>query len=177
MTSTITVLESTYQEALSLVEEARAYAYHAKKRDSTGLNAVEKMTQTMEALRVTTRLTNVMSWLLARKAVHAGEMTAEEAVEQGYTLAGQGLCLEEGPMEAPFLSDRLKDLMLRSLELYQRVERLDRQLRGEARAGYITLPGALPDEGPVIAHQQDLPPAANVVPLRRAGHANGGEDG
>ena len=46
-------------------------------------------------MRITTRLTQIMAWLLAQKAVHAGELTARQMASEEYRLDGQSVCLDD----------------------------------------------------------------------------------
>ena len=80
----------------------------------------------LETLRLTARLTQVMAWLLAQRAVHAEEMDLEEALAE--PLAGI-ICMEAAGRDNPDLPPRLSDLLGRSHLLYVRVARLDQLAR------------------------------------------------
>ena len=49
----------------------------------------------METMRLTTRLTQVMAWTLAPRAVHSEELTPEEGASRAYQLSGQAVCLDK----------------------------------------------------------------------------------
>ena len=123
--STVTFFDSTFEEALALTREARDYLTHAEPRDREHLTPNDRMLASCEAMRLTSRLTQVMAWLLVQKAVHAGEMTREEGIAPEFRLAGKSVCEDTTlPVEGK-LQPRLAELLERSLNLYQRVARLD----------------------------------------------------
>jgi regulator of CtrA degradation len=78
-----------------------------------------------EALRVTSRLTQVMAWLMLQRAVVYGEITAEEACQECNRLSGREVCLATDAMEDDSLPAGLRSLLDRSYRLYQRVSRLE----------------------------------------------------
>lgn len=114
-----------YDETVQLVTEARAYAVHGAGNDRRGMAPVERIRASCEALRVTTRLAEVMAWLLIRRAVHAGEITAEEAAQPEHRLARAMVCFDTKAGEDAAMPTALRDLLRRSFALYTRVARLD----------------------------------------------------
>ena len=121
----IAFFDSTYREALSLTREARDYVAYQERRDKQSLSPVGQLAASCESMRMTARLTQVMSWLLVQKAVHAGELSREQAAAPELRLSGQTVCGEEPPETEEVLPPRLRELLERSLSLYQRVARLD----------------------------------------------------
>lgn len=122
---------ATYDEAHALLVEARDYV-----RDESGgpaASPIDRLTICQESLRLTTRLTQVMAWLLTRKAVHAGELSADEAATARYALGGRKVCLDARGEAAAGVPEHLRDLLIRSRALYERVARLDNQARHAAR--------------------------------------------
>jgi regulator of CtrA degradation len=66
-----------------------------------------------------------MAWLLAQKAVQAGEISPVAAAA-AYRLSEDDMCLLEGGAETTAaLPEGLRDLLERSRALYVRVTRLD----------------------------------------------------
>jgi len=116
--------EGTYDETLDLLVEARDYLTDLEPVEQRGFGMEERLVLNCEAFRITSRLTQVMAWLLTQKAVHAGELTRADAAAEEYRLAGHSVCLaNELPpvsLPPPFVS-----LLDRSYRLYTRVERLD----------------------------------------------------
>lgn len=123
--STVAFFDSTFEEALALTREARDYLTHREPMERERMTPNDRMLASCEAMRLTSRLTQVMAWLLVQKAVHAGEMTREEAVAPEFRLAGKSVCEETRPPVEGELQPRLAELLERSHNLYQRVARLD----------------------------------------------------
>ena len=131
----VTYLRSTFEEALALTRESRDYIAYQLPRDREPLEPAAQIAASCEAMRITARLTQIMSWLLIQRAVEAGEIAPEVASEPDNRLGGQDVCdpLEAGPLALSEIQDqalppRLDELLGRSLTLYQRVARLDSQL-------------------------------------------------
>jgi regulator of CtrA degradation len=82
---------------------------------------------TKETLRLTSRLTQVMAWLMAQRALQDGEIGEDEFVEDKYRLEGHEICLKRAFEDLEDLPEGLNDLMSRSYDLYSRVMRLDEQ--------------------------------------------------
>ncbi|WP_420346902.1 DUF1465 family protein [Pelagibius sp.] len=123
---TVAFFDSTFDEALALTREARDYLTHREPEERKKMSPAERMAMSCETMRLTARLTQIMAWLLVQKAVHAGEMTREEAAAEEYRLSGKEVCEETTPpVEGAQLQPRLVDLLDRSHRLYQRVARLD----------------------------------------------------
>ncbi|ACI99235.1 MULTISPECIES: DUF1465 family protein [Rhodospirillales] len=119
----------TYDETMALLLEARNYVAHHEAADQAKLPPHLRLQASYEAMRVTTRLTQVMAWLLAQKAVHAGEMTQEQAASDEYALSGGHICSEPSGPESELLPGGLRSLLDRSHGLYVRVARLDEMVR------------------------------------------------
>jgi len=131
--TTVAFFDSTFEEALALTREARDYLTHGEPQDRHHLTPNERMLASCEAMRLTSRLTQVMAWLLVQKAVHAGEMTREEAKAPEFRLSGKSVCEETVPPVEGQLQPRLAELLERSHSLYQRVARLDALQDGPQR--------------------------------------------
>lgn len=118
----------TYDEALQLTKEARDYIAGrlatGRKESSPDL----RLASSCEEMRLTARVTQVMAWLLVQRAVHAGEMTRAEAAEEQHRLSGQEACLADPVVPQSELPTRLVELLDRSRDLYERVQRLDAML-------------------------------------------------
>ncbi len=119
----------TYDEAYELLLEARSYIRHGASVDAGGLEQTDRLRFALENLRVTSRLSQVMAWLLNEKAVHAGEIGREERSAKAYRLSGQKVCLDDRPELSVGLPPQLTDLLARSHALYVRVSRLDELAR------------------------------------------------
>ena len=122
----------TYNEAMSLLVEARNYLAYLEPQDRRGLEPLERLRLCCETMRLTARLTQIMAWLLAQRAVHAGEISREEALSDPRALAELEICMEDADVANTTLPPRLIDLMGRSQRLYVRVARLDELARRTA---------------------------------------------
>ena len=84
-------------------------------------------------MRLTSRLTNMMAWLLVQRAVHQGELTREEfRDDDSWRLGGAEICLQEPEVDPELLPPYLYDLLRRSERLYSRIARLDGMVAAEA---------------------------------------------
>ncbi|HWI28475.1 MAG TPA: DUF1465 family protein [Stellaceae bacterium] len=116
----------TYGEAMDLLVEARDYLAHREPIDRETLVPIDRLRFCGETMRLTARLTQIMAWLLAQRAVHAGEVSQEEALGDHRALAEHALCMDAPETEMP---RRLASLLDRSQRLYVRVARLDELAR------------------------------------------------
>ncbi len=124
------LFQRTYAEGMQLVEETSAYLDGPGREAARALPREASLAYAGESMRLTTRLMQVASWLLVRKAVHEGEMTVEEANSEKYRLATKEIARQPRFDGAEALPARLQELIERSERLYARVERLDTRLRG-----------------------------------------------
>jgi regulator of CtrA degradation len=124
-----TFFNRTYDETMSLLLEARNYIAYQETVEQQTLDAEMRLRISYESMRITSRLTQVMAWLLAQKAVHAGEMTAREAASEEYALAGHDVCAEPSGHDDGRLPPGLRSLLVRSHALYMRISRLEEQFR------------------------------------------------
>jgi regulator of CtrA degradation len=117
----------TYGEAFDLVLEARDYLSFHEPDERGALLPLERLVMCSETLRLTARLTQIMAWLLAQRAVQNGEIGADEALAD--PLAAVTICMDGAEREDGDVPPRLADLLGRSRRLYVRVARLDELAR------------------------------------------------
>jgi regulator of CtrA degradation len=130
-TSPTAFFHRTYDEAMGLLVEARNYVAVGDLRKGRPGSPTERLVVCCEAMRLTARLTHVMAWLLAQRAVHAGEITLEEAASEKFALGGEMTCLAEADPDLMPDDAWLGTLLERSRGLYLRVARLDEMVRRE----------------------------------------------
>jgi regulator of CtrA degradation len=123
--ATITFFDRTYDEAFTLLVEARNYLTEAQHRVPAALPPQDRLVASCETMRLTSRLVQVMAWLLVQKAVHAGEIEDTDVDDPKRRLGGHEICAEPGPWDVSGLPKGLRGLLDRSLALYNRVARLD----------------------------------------------------
>jgi len=124
-----TFFNGTYDETMSLLVEARNYIAYYEAGDHHKLPPHVRLQISYESMRVTSRLTQVMAWLLAQKAVHAGEISQETAASEEFALSGGEICSDPSGPDNEDLPSGLRSLLSRSHRLYMRIHRLDEQFR------------------------------------------------
>lgn len=118
----------TYDEAMALMVEARNYMSYVEQRERRKVEAAAGLRMSCEAMRVTSRLTQVMAWLLMQRAVHEGEVSPDDALAEPNRLSGLDVCLDDSFADDQTLPGGLRSLLNRSLSLYQRIARLEDQM-------------------------------------------------
>jgi regulator of CtrA degradation len=116
------LIDALYTEAMLLADEARAYFDEVGRDERDLLDAMTRVVFSCESLKVTTRLMHVIAWLLTQRAVDAGELPARDALDPSRRL-GTAPDSDEAAFEAMPMAAR--GLILSSIDLYRRVERLD----------------------------------------------------
>lgn len=123
-------LTRTYDEAYDLLIEARGFAEHEfqnKHRNKSD----NRLIQNRESFRLTSRLAQIVAWLLVQKAYQAGELSSQDLMDEAYRLEGERVCLNREAANDTELPRQLLSLLGRSYDLYCRVQRLDRQFTTE----------------------------------------------
>ena len=98
------LLDSLYSEALVMADEARSMFEHVE----ADLPARISLALSCESLKVTTRLMQVIAWLLNQKAYRAGELTLDELYSDQRSL-GYAVASDEALAEAEGEKARLED--------------------------------------------------------------------
>jgi regulator of CtrA degradation len=119
------LFERTFDEGMSLVEETARYLDGKGRLESRDLPRKAALLYAGESMRVTTRLMQAASWLLIQRAVHEGEMEADQAASERYRLGSKEICLGGRGESVELLPAMLQDLLARSDNLYRRIARLD----------------------------------------------------
>ena len=122
-------LDRLYKETLQLLNESRSYVHFAEKENEK-LPSNVRLRVSYETLRVTARLSQVMTWLLTEKAVEKGEIPMDQARGDGFAIYGGTFC-EDNPTEEELkdLPEGLCSLVSRTGSLYQRALRLEDMLK------------------------------------------------
>jgi len=113
-----------FRDGMGLVEETAAYLDGPGRRESKLLERAAALAYATESMRLTTRLMQLASWLLLHRAVNEGEMSLAQASREKnkVKLSASDLCDEAALAQLP---KSLRELILRSVALQQRVRRLD----------------------------------------------------
>lgn len=119
---------AVFREGMALVEAAATYLDGDGRKEARRLQPPHSLAYATESMRLTTRLMQLASWLLIRRAVSEGELSLDQAIEEQrkIKLPAKGSDLPNREFEG--LPPRLKDLVGQSIELQDRVVRLDRML-------------------------------------------------
>jgi regulator of CtrA degradation len=119
----------TFDETVALLVAARDYITYARPAEAQGFDATDQLRVNCETMRLTARLSEIMAWLLAQKAVYAGEISRADMASDKFRLSGDAVCFEETDVTVEKLPQGLRELLGRSRRLYIRVARLDELVR------------------------------------------------
>lgn len=130
--TTVMVLDGPYREVMDLLEQARSHAERTRRRSvhTRRVASRSRARASCEALRVTTRLSHCLAWLMVQKAIHAGELPPEAALDPDKRLDGHDVCTVTDAEDDPDISPELRSLLTRSRRLFERVSRLDDRIGG-----------------------------------------------
>jgi regulator of CtrA degradation len=121
--------DKTYNEALALTEQAHAYLSEIQHNNVRTGSPIDDLRLRCEAFRLSTRLMQVMAWLLNQRAIHAGELTVAEVSEGAqYRLGCANVCRDDSQHQHPAIPATMGDMLDQSLNLYIRTERLDEMM-------------------------------------------------
>jgi regulator of CtrA degradation len=114
---------------MQLLIEAREWVAHCEPRERQRMSEAGRTRLCLETMRLTARLTQVMAWMVAQRAIHQGEMSQAELVNRQAELGRVQICTEHVTATLEGLPKGLISLLERSHALYQRVARLDSGVR------------------------------------------------
>jgi regulator of CtrA degradation len=120
--------KTVFREGMALVEAAAAYLDGDGRKEARKLRPPHSLAYATESMRLTTRLMQLASWLLIRRAVSEGELTPEQAVEEQRKIKLPVTGTDQPSRDLSVLPERLRDLIAQSLKLQERVIRLDQML-------------------------------------------------
>lgn len=128
---------SLFQEGMALVEETAAYLDGEGRAASAALSRGRLAAYVQQSMRLSTRLMQLASWLLLRRAVAEGEMAEATARREAAKIDITGP-LRDMDAEA-LLPEPLIGLIARSFELQRRVAQLDAALAAPSAADMAAL--------------------------------------
>ena len=147
-----------FRDGMALVEETAGYLDGGGRTESKKLERSAALVYATESMRLTTRLMQLASWLLLRRAVNEGELTLAQAFSEKHRvrLARQEIaCAPDILAELP---PDFVDLCFRSMRLQGRVLHLDASIAAAVEpepfasvsavaAQWARLRAAFPDSG------------------------------
>jgi len=141
---------TVFREGMALVEAAANYLDGDGRKEARKLRPPHSLSYATESMRLTTRLMQLASWLLIRRAVSEGELTLDQAIEEQHKIKLPAKGTDQPSREFDALPPRLRDLIERSIKLQDRVVRLDQML------GFEQTPVASKDDHPLTTQLSRL---------------------
>ncbi|MFM7084923.1 MAG: DUF1465 family protein [Hyphomicrobium sp.] len=117
--------DKVFQEGMSLVERAASYLDGDGRREAKSLDGHLTVLYTTESMRLTTRLLDLASWLLIRRALKEGEITKTEAQKKRDRLKLENIGRPSHVREFDKLPQGLQELIEQSFSLHDRIVQLD----------------------------------------------------
>lgn len=118
--------KTLFREGMTLVEEAASYLDGPGRSASKTLRRPVALAYATESMRMTTRLMQIASWLLLRRAVNEGELTPQQALSERHRVRLTRQDMSCDPNVLHELPGAFVELAERSLRLQSRVMHLDR---------------------------------------------------
>lgn len=148
MNKSTTLLDRTFDEGVALTLEVRNYIAYHEQADRREYDLSKCLHVGYQHTRVSARLIQVMTWLLAMKALLAGEISPEQFGAPQYALNVTDVCENDAGPETKELPAGLLNLLERSHALFARIQRLDAMVRAKLAAGEVPNFGMM--TGPAI---------------------------
>jgi regulator of CtrA degradation len=115
------VFEKTYHDTLMLLLRSESFLENYSSQTELHDKPLYEARIDCEMTRITARLTRVMAWLLAQKALYEGALPLEEAQSIKYQIVRDPFCLKDSLKgQERALPPTVKDLLSDSLDLYRR---------------------------------------------------------
>lgn len=122
---TARLVGALHVEAMILADEVRGYFDGVGRAEREALDPLARIGFSCESLKATTRLMHVVAWLLTRRALDAGEISAGTAAVPARAL-GAAPASDPGSLAA--LPPTARDLVEATRDLYARVARLEQDI-------------------------------------------------
>ncbi len=119
-----------FKEGMGLVERTATYLDGPGRRDAKTLASAVTVLYATESMRLTTRLLDVASWLLIRRALKQGEISHSEARIKRQSVKLQALGKTSHTKGFDDLPLALRSLIAESVEMLDRIIQLDKAMSG-----------------------------------------------
>ncbi|MDX2203513.1 MAG: DUF1465 family protein [Hyphomicrobiaceae bacterium] len=153
--------DTIFREGMALVERTAAYLDGNGRKEAKALKGPVAVLYATESMRLTTRLLELASWLMIRRAQKDGEITSEEARSKRDRVRLKATSRPSHVSGYSDLPQGLRDLIDASFALNDRIIQLDRAMEVDLEA-----PVAATPENPVSAQMSLLQQA--FAPRRQA---------
>ena len=127
--------KTLFREGMTLVEATAAYLDGDGRREARRLDQNTALAYARKSMRLTTRLMQLASWLLVRRAVSEGEMTPAEAQRQKNRVQLKPTDEADRSLKYEALPATFKKLIKVSEHLYNRIVKLDSMLNSGQKTG------------------------------------------
>lgn len=124
----VVFMPGIFNETMQLLTDAHEYFFLFGDDDQQRIAPDLKTLYSCEMSRITLRLSSIMAWIMVQRAVFSRKLEADEAANR-YGLDFKDVCMVDNRMLHGVLPSYVCYLLDRSLELYERVHRLDGQLK------------------------------------------------
>lgn len=126
--------DRVFKEGMALVERTAAYLDGEGRAEARKLKPPVSIVYATESMRLTTRLLELASWLLVRRAINDGELSVEEAAAKRARIKLGGTGRPSHIASFDVLPAMLGALIEESFQLTDRIVLLDRALDGKTVA-------------------------------------------
>ena len=113
-----------FKEGMALVERTAAYLDGPGRKESKGLAGGAGVLYATESMRLTTRLLDLASWLLIRRALKEGEISEDEAAKKRRRIKLQAFGRPAHVKDFASLPEGLRSLIEESFSMHDRIIRL-----------------------------------------------------
>ena len=117
-----------FKEGMALVERTAAYLDGPGRKEAKSLTGSSGVLYATESMRLTTRLLDLASWLLIRRALKEGEIGEEEAAKKRRRVKLQAFGRPAHVKGFADLPDGLRRLIEESFAMHDRIIQLDRAM-------------------------------------------------
>ena len=120
--------DAVFKEGMALVERTASYLDGQGRQDAKGLSPGATVLYATESMRLTTRLLDIASWLLIRRALKQGDISEQEARKKRQSVKLQALGRPAHTSGFDDLPAGLRELIRESIHMLDRVVQLDRAM-------------------------------------------------
>jgi regulator of CtrA degradation len=126
--------DAIFRQGMALVEQTAAYLDGEGRKEAKALKPPLTVVYATESMRLTTRLLDLASWLLIRRGLRTGEMSAADADRKRSRIKLRPLGRPSHVKQFDELPENLRSLIEESFELNDRIMRIDAAIEGSRAA-------------------------------------------
>ena len=115
------IVEALYSEALVMADEVRARFDLTPADEHVIQSDSEKLALSVEGLRTTTRMMQILAWLLNQRAYFSGDLSETQLRRHGKLPEDR----EADPEQVTLLDEATQDLIRQTEQMHGRIARLD----------------------------------------------------